>query len=148
MASYPELKSAFVFWRERLTMIWVIWQEQHYKMMLSNFRSMQPEMFCNEGVLRNFLAQVCSCEFCKISNNTFSHRTPPVATSVTFKDYDLTDKDQVNCSKSQWTMQTNCKPSKQKAQNLKWSLRIFFKLQIISTGTLKLWIYSLKQLFQ
>ena len=28
------------------------------------------------------LAQVFSCEFCEISKNTFSYRTPPVATSV------------------------------------------------------------------
>ena len=27
------------------------------------------------------LAQVFSCEFCKISNNTFSYRTPPAASS-------------------------------------------------------------------
>ena len=28
------------------------------------------------------LAQVFSCEFCKISTNTFSYRTPPVAASL------------------------------------------------------------------
>ena len=28
------------------------------------------------------LAQAISCEFCEISNNTFSYRTPPVAASV------------------------------------------------------------------
>ena len=28
------------------------------------------------------LAQVFSCEFCEISKNTFSYRTPPVAASV------------------------------------------------------------------
>ena len=30
------------------------------------------------------LAQVFSCEFCKISKNTFSYRTPQMATSVLF----------------------------------------------------------------
>ena len=28
------------------------------------------------------LAQVFSCEFCEISKNTFSYRTPPVVASV------------------------------------------------------------------
>ena len=28
------------------------------------------------------LAQVFSCEFCKISENTFRHKTPPAAASV------------------------------------------------------------------
>ena len=76
-----------------------------------NFRSSRPEMFCKKGVLRNFtkftgkhlcqslffnkvadlkpatllkketLAQVFSCEFCKISKSTFFHRTPLVAAS-------------------------------------------------------------------
>ena len=50
-------------------------------------------MFCKKGVLQKGLwhvtllkketpAQVCSCVFCKISENTFFHRTPPVAVSV------------------------------------------------------------------
>ena len=74
------------------------------------YTSSRPEVFCKKGVLRNFakftgkhfrqglffnkftgpcnffkketLAQVFFCEFCKISKNTFSHRTPPVAASV------------------------------------------------------------------
>ena len=76
-------------------------------------RSSRPEVFCKNGVLRNFakftgkhlcqnlffnkvaglrpatllkretLAQVFSFEFCEISKNTFSYRTPPVAASVT-----------------------------------------------------------------
>ena len=65
-----------------------------------------PEVFCKEGVLRNFakftgkhlcqsfffnkvlifkkesLAQVFSCEFYEISKNTFSYRTRPVAVSA------------------------------------------------------------------
>ena len=80
-------------------------------------RSSPPEVFCNKGVLRNFirfagkhlrkslwhrcfpvkflqtpeacnfikkeyLAQVFFCEFCKISKNIFSYRTPSVAASV------------------------------------------------------------------
>ena len=69
--------------------------------------SSRPEVFCKKGVLRNFakftgkhlyqslffnkvanfikketLAQVFSCEFCEICKNTFSYRTPPVATYI------------------------------------------------------------------
>ena len=60
-------------------------------------RSSWLEVFCKKGVLRNFakltgkqacsfikketLAQLFSCEFCEISKNTFSHRTPPMAAS-------------------------------------------------------------------
>ena len=59
-------------------------------------RSSRLKGFCKKGVLKNFakfrphvcnfikketLAQVLSCEFCKISKNTFSYRKPPVATS-------------------------------------------------------------------
>ena len=65
-------------------------------------------MFCKKGVLRNLakftgkhlwqslffnkvvglieketLAQVFFCEFCQISKNTFSYRTPPMAASDT-----------------------------------------------------------------
>ena len=60
-------------------------------------------MFYKEGVLRNLakftgkhramqaacnfnkkdtLAQVFSCEFCEISKNTFSYKTPPAAAST------------------------------------------------------------------
>ena len=75
-----------------------------------NHRSSGPEVLCKKGVPRNFakftgkhmcqslffnkvgglrlatslkrdLAQVFSCEFCEVSKNTFSHRTPPSATS-------------------------------------------------------------------
>ena len=70
------------------------------------FRSSRPEVFCRKGVLRNFakftgkqlcqnlvfnkvaglkkesLAQVFSCEFFKISKNTFFHRTPLVVASI------------------------------------------------------------------
>ena len=74
------------------------------------YTSSRPEVFCKKGVLRNFakftgkhfcqglffnkvagscnffkketLALVFSCEFCKISKNTLSHRKPPVAASV------------------------------------------------------------------
>ena len=72
-------------------------------------RSSRPDVFCKKGVVRNFakltgrhlcqglsfnkvaalglfikketLAQVFSCEFCEISKNTFSYRTPLVAAS-------------------------------------------------------------------
>ena len=78
--------------------------------MLVISRSSRPEVFCKKGFPRNFtkltgthlcqslflnkvaglrpstlfkkkLAQVFSCEFCKISKNTFLHRTPLVAVS-------------------------------------------------------------------
>ena len=46
------------------------------------------EAKCTEGLLKacNFikketLEQVFSCEFCEISKNTFSYRTPPAAVS-------------------------------------------------------------------
>ena len=63
-------------------------------------RRSRPEVFCEKGVLRNFakftglrsqagnfikietLAQVLCSEFCEISNNSFSDRTPPVAGSA------------------------------------------------------------------
>ena len=75
------------------------------------YRSSRPELFCKKGVFRNFakltgkhlcqslffnevvgqacnfikketLAQMFSCEFCEISNNTVFYRAPPVAASV------------------------------------------------------------------
>ena len=67
------------------------------------YRSSHQVVFCKKGVLRNFakftgkclclslrtatlfkketLTQVFSREFCKISNNTYSYRKPPVAAS-------------------------------------------------------------------
>ena len=77
-----------------------------YSLSMPLFRSSRPEVFCRKGVLRNFakftgkhlcqnlvfnkvagvkkesLAQVFSCEFFKISKNTFFHRTPLVAASI------------------------------------------------------------------
>ena len=66
-------------------------------------RSCRPGFFCTTSVLKNFaklagkhlcqillawkfikketLAQVFSCEFCEISKNTLSYRTPPLAAS-------------------------------------------------------------------
>ena len=38
---------------------------------------------CN-FIKKETLEQVFSCEFCKISKNTFSNRTPPVAASVNY----------------------------------------------------------------
>ena len=61
--------------------------------MIEIFRSSCPEVFCKEGVLKNFakihrktpvpetMAQVFSCEFCEISKNTFFYRTPLLAAS-------------------------------------------------------------------
>ena len=80
----------------------------------NKFRSSRPEVFCKKGVLWNFakftekhlyqsfffnkvadlrcatllketLAQVFFSDFCEISKNTFSYKTPPVAASVSFK---------------------------------------------------------------
>ena len=34
-----------------------------------------------KALFKKKLAQVFSCEFCEISKNTFSYRTPPVAAS-------------------------------------------------------------------
>ena len=60
------------------------------------FRSSRHDVFCKKGVLRNLtkftwkhlgketLAQVFSCDFCEISKNTFSYRTPPVAAAGDF----------------------------------------------------------------
>ena len=75
----------------------------------SSFRSSGPEVFCKKDVLKSFRKftgkQLCQglifnkitglrpeillkkrlwhrCEFCQISKNTFSHRTPPVAASI------------------------------------------------------------------
>ena len=43
--------------------------------------SQENTLACN-FVKKEALAQVFSCEFCEISKNTFSYRTPPVAVSV------------------------------------------------------------------
>ena len=80
----------------------------------SSLRSSRPEVFYEKGVPRNSqnsqentctrvsfliklqasglqlikketLAQVFLCEFCEISKNTFSYRTPPVAASGIFQ---------------------------------------------------------------
>ena len=57
---------------------------------MSKSRSSLQELSSKKGVIGNFAkftgilnpAQVFSCEFYKISQNTFSYRTPPVAASV------------------------------------------------------------------
>ena len=48
---------------------------------LSFIRSRRPEVYRCWGVL----AWVFSCEFCEISNNTFSYRAPPVADSALWR---------------------------------------------------------------
>ena len=49
-----------------------VYQSKVYNLLTINISS-HPELFCQKGVLKNFesLAQVFSCEFCKISKNTF-----------------------------------------------------------------------------
>ena len=81
------------------------WSQNH---IFTHCRSSPPEVFCKKIFLRNLakftakhlwqslffnkvaglieketLAQVFSCEFCQISKNTFSYRTPPMAASDT-----------------------------------------------------------------
>ena len=45
--------------------------------------SSRPEVICKtcNFIKKETLAQVFSCEFCEISKNTFSYRTPPIAAS-------------------------------------------------------------------
>ena len=74
------------------------YEEEYMSLLISSdkSRSSRAEVFCKKGFLRNFakftgkhlcqsfflnkfvqtLARVISCEFCEISKNTFSHRTP------------------------------------------------------------------------
>ena len=47
---------------------------------LNKYRSSHRRCCVGKGVLRN-LAEVFSCEFCKISKNTFFYRKPLVASS-------------------------------------------------------------------
>ena len=91
-----------------------MWSDIVFKSITNNiwngpFRSSRPEVSCEKGVLRNFakftakhlcrnfffnkacnfikketLAQVFSCEFCEISKNTFSYRTPLLAASALY----------------------------------------------------------------
>ena len=81
------------------------WSQNH---IFTHCRNSRREMFCKKGVLRNLakftgkhlwqslffnkvkdlieketLSQVFSCDFCQISKNTFSYRTPPMAASDT-----------------------------------------------------------------
>ena len=44
-----------------------------------------PELICN-FIKKVALAQLFSCEFCEISKNTFSYRTPSVAAPVVYKE--------------------------------------------------------------
>ena len=72
--------------------------------MNSRYRSSRPEVICKKGVLiklrtwglqlikKETLAQVFSCEYCEISKNTFSYRTPPVAASEYSKERDYSVK--------------------------------------------------------
>ena len=51
-----------------------------------NFHDIRPEA-CN-FIKKETLAQVFFCEFCEISKNTFSYRTPPVAASENTQTFD------------------------------------------------------------
>ena len=82
-------------WRQYTNKAWL----KIVILLMSLFRNSRPEVFCKKGVLRNSakvtgkhlcqslffkketLTQVFSCEFCKISKNTFFHRTPLEAAS-------------------------------------------------------------------
>ena len=51
-------------------------------LLLKKAKSSHRRCSLKKGVLRNFVVKRCfSCEFCKISKNTFSYRTPQVAAS-------------------------------------------------------------------
>ena len=64
--------------------------------------SSRPDVFCEKAqaqacnvIKKETLAQVFSCEFCKISKNTYSYRTPPVAASGVFLQKLLTALDRL-----------------------------------------------------
>ena len=106
--------------------IWHFW----FSFKRRKTRSSHSEVFCKNDVLRNFpkfigkhlcqslifnkvadqacnfiknetLAQVFSCEFCKISKSTFSYRIPPVAAAE--KIFYLTRENSVNMNDYQTT---------------------------------------------
>ena len=53
---------------------------------VSLIKSSRPKVFRSAILLqKETLAQVFSCEFCQVSKNTFSYRTPPVAASVLWR---------------------------------------------------------------
>ena len=59
----------------------------NYKLLpYGNNKSNPPEVFYKKGVIRNFVKftgkHLCQSQFCEISMNTFSYKTPPVAASV------------------------------------------------------------------
>ena len=59
----------------------------NYKLLpYSNNKSSPPEVFYKKGIIRNFVKltgkHLCQSQFCEISKNTFSYKTPPVAASV------------------------------------------------------------------
>ena len=109
-----------------LKAIWHFW----FSFKRRKTRSSRSEVFCKNDVLRNFpkfigkhlcqslifnkvadqacnfiknetLAQVFSCEFCKISKNTFSYRIPPVVAAE--KIFYLTRENSVNMNDYQTT---------------------------------------------
>ena len=48
-------------------------------------KSSRQKVLLKNFIKKETLAQVFSCEFCQISKNTFSYRTPPVAASVLWR---------------------------------------------------------------
>ena len=52
------------------------------KQQYSNQEAVARRCSVRKGILRNSLTQMFSCNFCEISKNSFSHKTPPVAASV------------------------------------------------------------------
>ena len=75
------------------------------------------------------LAQVFSCEFCEISKNTFSYRTPPVVASVASIDLRI------------WNVVTVTKKSLDSVFNLLlslWANNVLFHIQF----RIKVWLSS------
>ena len=48
---------------------------------ISQIHRKTPEAEVCNFIKKETLAQVISCEFCEVSKNTFSYRTPPLAAS-------------------------------------------------------------------
>ena len=87
--------------------IWNIWRCSELASMLVKklFSNRSSEVFFKTGVVCNFiketLAQVFTFEFCEISKNTFSYRTPLMAASEEFWQLRaLTSRNEVKAIKS------------------------------------------------
>ena len=73
LVSYSE------FWIYYLSIVHCVKKVSKYKVFSGPYF---PVFSPNTGKYRAQVAHVFSCEFCEISKNTFSYRTPPVAASV------------------------------------------------------------------